>query len=206
VRDFIEFPVTFLLTHRDYADFKVIVSPRWKNGFKWTVDIDHATLESLKKTIYEIENTPTLEKNGAILDFKVKNGSDGNDERWAPRNDQKFREMLRQFVSKKNFTFTVLIGNPSKPFSEWDFPDVCRLYGLCESGDDPSFSIFPPFICGCKDLKDDSSQEILKHLIAELKARLKSAPIHVFEAAKSHYVFSYLLSGANFYEGMYEIR
>ncbi|RHZ67048.1 hypothetical protein Glove_303g133 [Diversispora epigaea] len=194
------------LFNKSTHDFKILVSPKWKNGFKWTVDIDHATLESLKKTIYEIEKSPILENNGAILDFKVKNGSDGNDERYAPRSDQTFREMLRQFVSKKNFKFTVFIGNPSKPLSEWEFPDVCRLYGLCESGDNPSFSVFPSFTCGFKDLKDESSQAILKHLIAELKARLESAPIYVNEASKSHYVFSYLLSGANFYKGMYEIR
>jgi hypothetical protein len=66
----------------------------------------------------------------------------------------------------------VFIETPSKPFSDWSFPKVCQLYGLCES-DDPSLSVFPPFSCEYKDLKDDSSQAILKHLITELNARLK---------------------------------
>ncbi|RHZ84116.1 hypothetical protein Glove_85g120 [Diversispora epigaea] len=82
-------------------------------------------------------------------------------------------------------------GTPSKPFSEWDFPDMYRPYGLCESGDDPTLSIFSPFTCGCKDLKGESSPAILKHLIARTEAH---APNHVNEASKSHYVFSYLLS------------
>ncbi|POG75833.1 hypothetical protein GLOIN_2v1872506 [Rhizophagus irregularis DAOM 181602=DAOM 197198] len=51
-----------------------------------------------------------------------------------------------------------------------------QLYGLGES-DDHSLSVFPPFTCEHKELKDDYSQAILKHLIAELEARLKSISI-----------------------------
>ncbi|CAI2197551.1 17383_t:CDS:2, partial [Funneliformis geosporum] len=53
---------------------------------------------------------------------------------------------------------------------------------------DPSLSVFSPFTCGIKDLKDDSFQTILKHLIAELNARLKSIPISRNEISKSQYV------------------
>jgi hypothetical protein len=113
--------------------------------------------------------------------------------------------MLRQFVSKGISKFTVIIETPSKAFSDWSFPKVCQLYGLGES-DDPSLSVFPPFTCECKDLKDDSSQAILKHLIAELEARLKTIPINGNEASKSQYVCSYLVAGANLYEGKFELR
>ncbi|CAI2178225.1 19386_t:CDS:2 [Funneliformis geosporum] len=73
--------------------------------------------------------------------------------------------MLRIFVSKNNLKFTVFIETPSKAFSDWSFPKVCQLYGL--------------------DLKDDSSRAILKHLIAELNARLKARN----ESSKSQYVW-----------------
>src|SRR5438045_2212959 len=107
--------------------------------------------------------------------------------KYFPRNDQDLREMLRIFVSKNSLKFTMFIETPSKAFSDWSFPKVCQLYGLGES-DDPSLSVFPPFTCEYKDLKDDSSRAILKHLISELNARLKSIPISGNEASKSEYV------------------
>src|SRR5215207_4573051 len=113
--------------------------------------------------------------------------------------------MLRIFVSKNNLKFTVTIETPSKPFLDWSFPKVCQLYELGES-DDPSLSVFPPFTCKYKDLEDESSQVLLKNLITELKARLKSIPISGNEASKSQYVCSYLVAGINLYEGKFELR
>src|SRR4051794_33006718 len=111
---------------------------------------------------------PALENDGAELNVLNDSG------KYFPRNDQDLREMLRIFVSKNNLKFTVFIETPSKAFSDWSFPKVCQLYGLGES-DDPSLSVFPPFTCGIKVLEDDSSQVILKHLIAELNAPFQSA-------------------------------
>ena len=90
--------------------------------------------------------------------------------------------MLRLFVSKSISKFTVTIETPSKAFSDWSFPKVCQLYELGES-DDPSLSVFPPFTCKYKDLKDEHSQVLLKNLITELEARLKSIPISGNEAS-----------------------
>jgi hypothetical protein len=52
------------------------------------------------------------------------------------------------------------------------FPKVCQLYGLGET-DDPSLSVFLPFICECEDLKDDSFRVILGNLTTELEAHFK---------------------------------
>ena len=87
----------------------------------------------------------------------------------------------------------------------WSFPKVCQLYELGES-DDPSLSVFPPFTCEYKDLKNDSSRVILQNLITKLEARLKSIPISGNEASKSQYVCSYLVAGVNLYEGKFELR
>jgi len=142
---------------------------------------------------------PALENDGAELNLM----NDG--EKYFPHNDQDLREMLCIFISKNNLKFTVFIETPSKAFSDWTFPKVCQLYELCES-EDPSLSVFPPFTCEYKELEDGSSQEILKNLITELKARLKSIPISGNEASKSQYVCSYLVAGANLYEGKFELR
>ncbi|PKY54402.1 hypothetical protein RhiirA4_426758 [Rhizophagus irregularis] len=60
--------------------------------------------------------------------------------------------------------------------------------------------------CEYKELNDDSSQEILRNLITELNARLKTIPISGNEALKSQYVCSYLVAGANLHEGKFELR
>jgi hypothetical protein len=116
--------------------------------------------------------------------------------------------MIKTCVRSSAYSYqriSVIIETPSKGFAEWSFPKMCQLYGLSES-DDPSLSVFPPFTCECKDLKDDSSQAILKHLIAELEARLETIPINGNEASKSQYVCSYLVAGANLYKGKFELR
>ncbi|CAG8573945.1 11231_t:CDS:2 [Dentiscutata heterogama] len=101
--------------------------------------------------------------------------------KYFPYNDQDLHEMLCIFVSKNNLKFTVFIETPSKAFLDWSFPKY-------------------------KDLEEDSSRAILKHLIAELEARLKSIPINGNEASKSQYVCFYLVSGVNLYEGKFELR
>ncbi len=163
------------------------------------MNIEHATLEALKNSIRAVYQAPALENDGAVFNMVCNSG------KYSPRNDQEFREMLHLLVSKNSFKFAVFIETPSKPFAEWTFPKICQLYGLGET-DDPSLSVFPSFMCECKNLKDESSQAVLKHLIVELKARLKTIPISGNEASKSQYVCPYLIAGANLFEGKFELR
>ncbi|PKY17480.1 hypothetical protein RhiirB3_467993 [Rhizophagus irregularis] len=107
------------------AEFDVVVSPKRKPN-KWTANIEHATLEGLKDYIRELYKPPALENDGAVLNFMC----DGD--RYLPRNDVAFREMLQSLVSKNNLRFTVFIETPSKSFNEWTFPKVCELYGLSD--------------------------------------------------------------------------
>jgi hypothetical protein len=179
--------------------FDVIVNPKRTKSFKWTVNIEQATLEGLKNSIRKKYQLPSLENDGAVLTFIH------DKDRYTPSDDTSFRDILQLFVSKKSLKFSVFIETPSKAFSDWTFPKVCQLYGLGES-DDPSLSVFPPFTCEYKEMKEDSSQAILKHLISELNARLKSIPINGNEASKSQYVCSYLVAGVNLYEGKFELR
>jgi hypothetical protein len=83
---------------------------------------------------------------------------------------------------------------------------VFQLYELEES-DDQSLMVFLPFTCKYKDLKDDSSQTILRNLITELDANLKSMIlINGKEASKSQYVCSYFVTRVNLYEGKFKLR
>ncbi|CAG8655720.1 10137_t:CDS:2, partial [Ambispora leptoticha] len=49
------------------AEFDVVVSPKRTKGFKWTVNIEHATLEALKDSIRAVYQTPALENDGAVF-------------------------------------------------------------------------------------------------------------------------------------------
>ncbi|PKC07740.1 hypothetical protein RhiirA5_417811 [Rhizophagus irregularis] len=60
-------------------------------------------------------------------------------------------------------------GDSIKRLCRMVIPEGCQLYELGES-EDPSLSVFLPFTYECKNLEDDSSQEILRNLISKLKA------------------------------------
>jgi hypothetical protein len=114
------------------------VSPKRTKSFKWTVNIEHATLEGLKNSIRDVHQLPALENDGVVFNI-VNNG-----ERYSPRSDASFRDLLQLFVSKKAFKFSVFIETPSKAFSEWSFPKVCQLYGI-SSDPNPDIDVFPVF-------------------------------------------------------------
>jgi hypothetical protein len=142
---------------------------------------------------------PALENDGAVLNFM--NGGD----RYSPRTDPSFREMLRSLVSKNNPKFTVFIETPSKPFNSWTFPKVCELYGLSDDPN-PSIDVYPVFRCGCADLSTGKSKAVIKHLMAELKLRQDVTPLdRAYEATKTIYSYCYLAGGVSFYKDNFKL-
>ncbi|CAB4438756.1 unnamed protein product [Rhizophagus irregularis] len=57
------------LLNKSVYDFDVVVSPKRTKVFKWTVNIEHATLEGLKSSIRAMYQTPALENDGAVLNM-----------------------------------------------------------------------------------------------------------------------------------------
>ncbi len=187
----------FLIIHYNIG-FDVVVSPKRKAN-KWTVNIEQAGLVEFKEYIRELYRPPALENDGAMLNFL----SDGD--RYYPRNDPSFREMLRSLVSKNNPKFTVFIETPSKPFNSWTFPKVCELYGLSEDPN-PDIDVYSVFQCGSADLSSEESKSAIKHLIAELDLRKKTTPlILAYEATKSIYSYCYLASGVSLFKNNFKI-
>ncbi|RIA85157.1 hypothetical protein C1645_831189 [Glomus cerebriforme] len=72
----VEPPVSTVTSSRELTnltsciDQQVRLCPRRTKSFKWTVNIEHATLEGLKNSIRVMYPTPALENNGAELNFK----------------------------------------------------------------------------------------------------------------------------------------
>jgi hypothetical protein len=118
------------------------------------------TLKDLKEFIFALYQFPELQKDVVTLVFSC------NDEKYSPKSNLEFQNMLQLFASRNSFKFTVFIET-SLSFSSWTFPKVCKLYKLSEDSD-PTLSVFPLFTCGCVELNDEKSQVIIKHLITEL--------------------------------------
>lgn len=176
--------------------FDIIVKPKRTKAFKWIVNIDQATLESLKESIHARCQTTDLEKAEATLTFVYDGGN------YSPRSDLEFRNMLWLFVSKNDFRFSVIIES-TLSFSLWTFPKVCKLYGI--GSNDPSLSDIPTFACECIKFNNEKSQAIIKHLITDLKYRYKVIPISRNEASRSQYVCAYLVAVANIFEDKFEV-
>ncbi|CAG8648086.1 3755_t:CDS:2, partial [Ambispora gerdemannii] len=179
--------------NKSVHEFDVILSPKRTKGFKWTVNIEHATLKALKDSIH-----PALENDGAVFNVVCDSG------KYSPRNDQVLCEMLRLLISKNNLKITVFIETPSKAFSDWTLGSVCQLFSLSAETEDPTLAVFPLFSCG----SIEPSQEVFKNLMLELNSRLDITPINLIsiEVTKSIYVYSYLLAGANNFKGVFEVR
>ncbi|PKY27976.1 hypothetical protein RhiirB3_443917 [Rhizophagus irregularis] len=123
--------------------FDVVVNPKQKYS-KWTVNIEHGTLKDLKDYIREMYKPPALENDGAVLNFI------NDKDRYYPRNDVAFREMLRSLVSK---TISSLPNDPN-----------------------PSIDVYPIFHCDCVDMKNDKYKEALRKLFDELETRVATTP------------------------------
>ncbi|PKC02488.1 hypothetical protein RhiirA5_380939 [Rhizophagus irregularis] len=179
-----------------YKKFNIIVNPKRTKASKWIANIEQVTLKDLKEFIFALYQSPELQKDVATLAFSC------NDEKYSPKSDLEFQNMLQLFVSKNSLKFTVFIET-SLSFSSWTFPRVCWLYKLSEDSD-PSLSVFSLFNCGFIDLNDEKSQVIIKHLMTDLNFRFKAIPIGN-EASKSQYVCSYLVAIANLFEDKFKI-
>ncbi|CAB4433372.1 unnamed protein product [Rhizophagus irregularis] len=184
------------LLKKSIHEFDIIVNPKRTKTSKWIVNIEQVTLKDLKEFIFALYQFPELQKDIATLAFSC------NDEKYSPKSDLEFQNMLQLFVSRNSLKFTVSIET-SLSFSSWTFSKVCKLYKLSEDSD-PTLSVFPPFTCGYVKLNDEKSQVIIKHLITELNFRFKAIPIGN-EASKSQYVCSYLVAIANLFEDKFKV-
>ncbi|PKK70554.1 hypothetical protein RhiirC2_849825 [Rhizophagus irregularis] len=159
------------LLNKSVHVFDVVVSSKRTKSFKWTVNIERATLDGLKNSIRAMNQTPALENDGAVLNMLNDSG------KFSPRNDQDLREMLQ-------VDFLEALQRM----------DVCELYGLSDDPN-PSIDVYPVFSCGCADTKNEKYKEALRKLFDELETRVATTPIDVsYEATKSIYLYTYLVS------------
>ncbi|CAG8663560.1 10670_t:CDS:2, partial [Paraglomus brasilianum] len=183
----------------EYA-FELIVKPNRKSSFMWVANPSTATLADLTTAIFA--KYPALEQLNVAFDFITED----DDDAYSPRNDAMLQGMLRQLVAADKQKITVSLKTPSKPFSDWEFKDMCRLFGISNQDSDPTLESFPNFECGLADINNETGQKALSKLLAELEECLLSLTLdQANEPSKSIYVFSYLLAAVNTFRGSFKI-
>jgi hypothetical protein len=109
-------------------------------------------------------------------------------EKYSPRNDQDLREILRIFVSKNNFKFTVFIETPSNQNHSTNGPSR-----KCVNSMGLAMTRVQVSMC---NTRTEKYEEALRKLLDELETRVATTPIGVsiLRGTKSIYSYTYLAS------------
>src|SRR5688572_6753807 len=85
------------------VEFNIIVNPNHIKASKWVVNIEQVTLKDLKEFLFALYQFPELQKDVATLAFSY------NGEKYSPKSNLEFQNMLQLFVSRNSLKFTVFI-------------------------------------------------------------------------------------------------
>jgi hypothetical protein len=173
-------------------DFDLFIGRR-RTAFPWSVDIETATISSLKSELfahYRLDTEFVL--HDTSLDFTIYDIR----ERCSPGNDAAFRDMLRKIVRKNTFRLSVHLLTPSKAFSSYNLKAVYKLYGF--GGVDATLGPFPKLECG--KISSASYERELAELVTTLNKHLLTTPFDgTNEATKSLYVYFFLQAAVSIF-------
>lgn len=176
-----------------------VVKPEKEVAFTWSTFVDKATLDGLRKRIFQYY---PWYAHGEYLEIFLYNG-DPNPERI--RSDEHLCKILMFAKITSKTTLTVSLDTPSKNFSAWTFKDVCDEYNLSESFD-PYVGNIPPFTdIEAAALDSDLEKKMLAQLIEEIESKVEVLNlIGANEATKSMIVGAFLVKATRlFNEDLY---
>jgi len=173
--------------------FHLMIKPRTAQSVPWHVDLNSVKLTDLQTLI--AKEYPKFEDTTLSFCFRLGNGITDQ-----PSTDQDLQELLRTLVTNNRMIVKIAVTTPTKPYSEWTLPAVCKLFGLAENGR------FPPFSCG----NIAPTEASLSQLLRELKLRTENTPIDdeqrpAPEASKSLYTYSYLLAAVDNFKQKFNV-
>jgi len=171
------------------AAFAITVKPDKKVACTWTTTIDTATVDEMKKVLFE--EFPQYSHDDFAEVF-VYTGFSKPDH---VHDDQHLRNILR--LCKLNFRcrMTISLESPSKGFSAWSFNDVCIEYNLSNVVN-PAISVLPSFTdVQPAPWNPDLHTEALDNLETEVHTRVCSMDLPGSnEPTRSFVVSSFLLA------------
>ncbi|KAF9557892.1 hypothetical protein EC968_007406 [Mortierella alpina] len=162
----------------------IVVKPEKKVAFSWCGIVDTATLDDLKKNIFDLYPQYAHDD---YLEIFVYNGQPKPE---LIRDNEDLRKILKVAKTTSKARLTISLETPSKNFSAWTFKDVCDEYNL--SGlSDPGVEVLPPFT----DIQSSSlNSAVQDRLISEVESRVDVLPLFgANEATKSMVVASFLV-------------
>jgi len=162
---------------------------------QWPVDLSNVSLERLKSAVHE---TLTLSENISLNDMTLHFDEENNKqyENLSLKDDETLREYLRSFAIRKSLALKILVYTLQKPYSEWKFRSVCKLFGL-----PTDFRDFTKFVCETDPLVHSTEKDALKHLCKELQLRYD-----VIRGTISPFVIPFLVAATSLFKGKLKLH
>ncbi|KAF9974932.1 hypothetical protein BGZ75_000672, partial [Mortierella antarctica] len=174
----------------------IVVKPEKKVAFSWCGIVDTATLDDLKKNIFDLYPQYAHDD---YLEIFVYNGQPKAE---LIRDNEDLRKILRVVKTTSKARLTISLETPSKNFSAWTFKDVCDEYNLAPGSTDPGLGDLLPFTdIQAATLDSDFEGSISNQLINEVESRTRV--LNLFganEATKSMVVASFLVAATRLFE------
>ncbi|KAF9276056.1 hypothetical protein BGZ68_010294 [Mortierella alpina] len=174
----------------------IVVKPEKKVAFSWCGIVDTATLDDLKKNIFDLYPQYAHDD---YLEIFVYNGQPKPE---LIRDNEDLRKILRVVKTTSKARLTISLETPSKNFSAWTFKDVCDEYNLAPGSTDPGLGDLLPFTdIQAATLDSEFEGSISNQLINEVESRTRV--LNLFganEATKSMVVASFLVAATRLFE------
>ncbi|KAK3845747.1 MAG: hypothetical protein J3R72DRAFT_435542 [Linnemannia gamsii] len=173
----------------------IIVKPEKRVVFAWSMIVEKATLDDLRKEISELYTQYAHDDYLQIFVY----GGQPKPERIS--DDDDLRRILRVARTTIRPRLTISLETPSKSFGAWTFKDVCEEYNLSMASE-PELEALKPFT----DVKSASLRSAFQRatrdlLIKEIEARVDALPLRGGnEATKSMVVASFLVAATRLFK------
>ncbi|KAG0061975.1 hypothetical protein BGZ89_011018 [Linnemannia elongata] len=186
----------------------ISIWPERKFAFTWSTEIETATLDDLKKQLYEYDSHYA---NDDYLKIYLCNNGHANAE--AIIDDECLRKLLRiakttcktTLKTGPKIKWSISLATPSKNYSKWTFKDVCAEYGIT-SNPEPKIAEMPPFPeVRAEEMDTELRREMLDQVLREVDARVRILRlVGANEFTRSIVVSSFLVAATRlFHEDLY---
>ncbi|KAF8932529.1 hypothetical protein BGZ47_011345 [Haplosporangium gracile] len=173
----------------------IVVKPEKKVAFSWSAMMETATLDDLKKNVFDLY--PQYAHDDYLQIF-VYNGQPKPE---LVRDDEDLRKILKVAKANSKLKLVISLETPTKNFSAWTFKDVCDEYNLSESSD-PGLHVLPAFSeIQSMPLDSDLQRVTQDQLIHEIESRVDA--LNLFganEATKSIVVASFMIAATRLFK------
>ncbi|KAF9306578.1 hypothetical protein BG003_000990, partial [Podila horticola] len=178
------------------SDLGIIIRPEKKVAFTWSAFIDTATLDDLRKHLFDLYPQYAEDE---YLEIYVYSGQP-MPERICDNGD--LRKILKMAKANPKPKLTISLETPTKAFAAWTFKDVISEYNLSESTD-VGFEVIPPFTdVKAAPLDSELEKKVLDHLINEIGLRVDVLMLKgANEPTKSMVVASFLAAATKLFQG-----